>query len=61
MLNCALVAPVSVGQGAYIGTGSVITKDVEADALVVARARPMTKSGWAKSFRERKAAEKKGA
>jgi bifunctional UDP-N-acetylglucosamine pyrophosphorylase/glucosamine-1-phosphate N-acetyltransferase len=59
-VNCALVAPVKVGQGAYIGTGSVITKDTEADALVVARARPVTKSGWARSFRERKAAEKKG-
>ena len=52
-VNTALVAPVTVGNGAYIGTGSVITKDVEADALAVARARPFVKSGWAANFREK--------
>lgn len=59
-VHCALVAPVSVGAGSYIGTGSVVTKDVEADALMVARPKPFTKSGWAQSFRERKTAEKQG-
>jgi bifunctional UDP-N-acetylglucosamine pyrophosphorylase / glucosamine-1-phosphate N-acetyltransferase len=56
--NSALVAPVSIGDGAYVGSGSVITKDVPADALSVARAPQMTREGWAKTFRSRKAAEK---
>jgi len=56
--NSALVAPVSIGAGAYVGSGSVITKDVPADALSVARAPQMTREGWAKTFRSRKAAEK---
>ncbi|HIC29663.1 MAG TPA: bifunctional UDP-N-acetylglucosamine diphosphorylase/glucosamine-1-phosphate N-acetyltransferase GlmU, partial [Rhodospirillales bacterium] len=36
--NVALVAPVKVGDGALIGAGSVITKDVAADTLAVTRA-----------------------
>ncbi|MFN3911233.1 bifunctional UDP-N-acetylglucosamine diphosphorylase/glucosamine-1-phosphate N-acetyltransferase GlmU [Hyphomonas sp.] len=56
--NSALVAPVSIGDGAYVGAGSVITKDVPGDALAVARAQQMTREGWAKSFRTKKAAEK---
>ncbi len=31
--NTALVAPVTIGDGAIVGAGSVITKDVEADSL----------------------------
>lgn len=56
--NSALVAPVTIGEGAYVGSGSIITKDVPADALAVARAHQMTREGWAKSFRTKKAAEK---
>ena len=56
--NSALVAPVTIGDGAYVGSGSVITKDVPADALSVARAQQMTREGWAKTFRMRKASEK---
>ena len=56
--NSALVAPVTIGDGAYVGSGSVITKDVPADALSVARAQQMTREGWAKAFRIRKASEK---
>ncbi len=56
--NSALVAPVSVGDGAYVGSGSVITKDVPADALAVGRAQQMTREGWAKAFRTKKASEK---
>jgi bifunctional UDP-N-acetylglucosamine pyrophosphorylase/glucosamine-1-phosphate N-acetyltransferase len=58
--NTALVAPVSVGEGAVIGAGSVITKDVEADSLAVERSEQKGIAGWAKRFRERmsrKAAE----
>jgi bifunctional UDP-N-acetylglucosamine pyrophosphorylase/glucosamine-1-phosphate N-acetyltransferase len=56
--NTALVAPVTVGDGANVGAGSVITKDVAPDALAVARGRQVEKGGWAKAFRERRAAEK---
>ena len=45
--NSILVAPVRVGRGAYIAAGSVITKDVPADALGVGRARQENKPGWA--------------
>ena len=58
--NTALVAPVTVGEGAVVGAGSVITKDVEADSLAVERSEQKGISGWAKRFRERmtrKAAE----
>ena len=58
--NTALVAPVTIGDGAVIGAGSVITEDVEADALAVERSEQKGISGWAKRFRERmtrKAAE----
>ena len=58
--NTALVAPVTVGEGAVIGAGSVITEDVEPDALAVERSEQKGIAGWAKRFRERmtrKAAE----
>jgi len=58
--NTALVAPVTVGDGAVVGAGSVITRDVEADSLAVERSEQKGVSGWAKRFRERmtrKAAE----
>jgi bifunctional UDP-N-acetylglucosamine pyrophosphorylase/glucosamine-1-phosphate N-acetyltransferase len=58
--NTALVAPVTVGDGAVIGAGSVITEDVEADSLAVERSEQKGIAGWAKRFRERmsrKAAE----
>ncbi|MFL6744766.1 MAG: bifunctional UDP-N-acetylglucosamine diphosphorylase/glucosamine-1-phosphate N-acetyltransferase GlmU [Sphingomicrobium sp.] len=58
--NTALVAPVTIGEGAVIGAGSVITADVEPDSLAVERTEQKGISGWAKRFRERmtrKAAE----
>ncbi len=57
--NSALVAPVKIGDGAYVGSGSVITHDVPADALAIGRGRQTVKEGWARSVRERKAAAKK--
>jgi bifunctional UDP-N-acetylglucosamine pyrophosphorylase/glucosamine-1-phosphate N-acetyltransferase len=56
--NTALVAPVKVGPGAYTGSGSVITKDVAADALALERHPQTEKPGWAARFRERKMAER---
>ncbi|MBV9286412.1 MAG: bifunctional UDP-N-acetylglucosamine diphosphorylase/glucosamine-1-phosphate N-acetyltransferase GlmU, partial [Hyphomicrobiales bacterium] len=55
--NSALVAPVKIGEGAYVGSGSVITKDVEPDALAVARGRQEARAGWAKAFRARRRKE----
>jgi len=48
--NSSLVAPVKIGKGAYLGSGGVITKDVPADALAVARAEQINKKGWAKRY-----------
>lgn len=56
--NTALVAPVKVGDGATVGAGSVITSDVSPDSLAVGRGRQRGVDGWAKSFRERRQAEK---
>jgi len=42
-----LIAPVRVGQGAYVAAGSSITKDVPADALGIARGRQSNIEGWA--------------
>lgn len=53
--NTALVAPVKIGDNAYIGTGTVVTKDVPADALAIARAKQTIKEGWAKRLRQVKA------
>ncbi|MBY6241336.1 bifunctional UDP-N-acetylglucosamine diphosphorylase/glucosamine-1-phosphate N-acetyltransferase GlmU [Methylosinus sp. Sm6] len=58
--NSALVAPVEIGSGAYVGSGSVITRDVAADALAVGRARQMEKGGWASAFRAVQSEKKKG-
>jgi bifunctional UDP-N-acetylglucosamine pyrophosphorylase/glucosamine-1-phosphate N-acetyltransferase len=45
--NSSLVAPLTIGEGAYVAAGSVITKDVPAGALAVARGRQETREGWA--------------
>jgi bifunctional UDP-N-acetylglucosamine pyrophosphorylase/glucosamine-1-phosphate N-acetyltransferase len=58
--NTSLVAPVTIGDGAIVGAGSVITTDVEADSLAVERSEQKGIAGWARRFRERmtrKAAE----
>ncbi len=49
--DSTLVAPVTVGDGAYIGAGSCITKDVPANSLAVGRARQIVKEGWATARR----------
>ncbi|WP_338723871.1 bifunctional UDP-N-acetylglucosamine diphosphorylase/glucosamine-1-phosphate N-acetyltransferase GlmU [Devosia sp. XK-2] len=56
--NASLVAPVSIGDGAYTASGSVITEDVPADALALGRARQENKPGYAPKLRERALAKK---
>ncbi|MCL1807278.1 MAG: hypothetical protein FWG31_06220 [Oscillospiraceae bacterium] len=46
--NTNLVAPVTVGAGAYTAAGSTVTEDVPPDALAVARARQVNKENWTK-------------
>jgi bifunctional UDP-N-acetylglucosamine pyrophosphorylase / glucosamine-1-phosphate N-acetyltransferase len=54
-----LVAPVRIGDGAYVAAGSVITENVPPDALALARGRQINKPGWAKARRKGMAAAKK--
>ena len=57
--NSSLVAPITIGDGAYVGSGSVITKDVAPDQLAVARGKQLAKDGWGASFRAASEAKKK--
>ncbi len=50
--NSTLVAPVRIGEGAFIAAGSVITNNVESDSLAIGRARQTDKIGWAAKRRE---------
>jgi bifunctional UDP-N-acetylglucosamine pyrophosphorylase/glucosamine-1-phosphate N-acetyltransferase len=52
--DSTLVAPVTVGDGAYIGAGSCITKDVPADALAVGRGKQVNIEGWAAKRRAKR-------
>ncbi len=57
-----LVAPIKVGDRAYVGTGTTVTKDVPAGALAIGRARQQNKAGYADRLRstlERRAQTKK--
>jgi bifunctional UDP-N-acetylglucosamine pyrophosphorylase/glucosamine-1-phosphate N-acetyltransferase len=51
--DSTLVAPVTVEDGAFIGAGSCITRDVPAGSLSVGRARQVTREGWAAARRSR--------
>jgi len=48
-----LVAPVRIGRDAYVGAGSVITKDVPPEALAVARGRQIERPGWVRGRRKK--------
>ncbi|MBO0664450.1 bifunctional UDP-N-acetylglucosamine diphosphorylase/glucosamine-1-phosphate N-acetyltransferase GlmU [Jiella sp. MQZ9-1] len=56
--DTSLIAPVSIGDGAYVGTGSVITDDVPAGALAIARERQVTKPDRGRQIIERNQAAK---
>ena len=55
----ALVAPVSIGDGAIVGAGSTITRDVADDALALTRPPQEARPGYAAAYRDRKQAAKK--
>jgi bifunctional UDP-N-acetylglucosamine pyrophosphorylase/glucosamine-1-phosphate N-acetyltransferase len=57
--NSALVAPLTIGDGAYVASGSVITEDVPDDALAFGRARQKTLPDRARQLRERLASAAK--
>jgi bifunctional UDP-N-acetylglucosamine pyrophosphorylase / glucosamine-1-phosphate N-acetyltransferase len=56
--NSALVAPVKIAAGAIVGAGSVISHDVEANALSLTRAEQKSYALWAEKFRDKKRREK---
>ena len=58
--DTVLVAPVRVGDGAYVAAGSAITENVPADALAIARGRQSNKKGWAAKKRRELAAGESG-
>ena len=51
--NASLVAPVTIGDDAYVGAGSVITKDVPPESLALERAPQVLKEGWSRRRRAR--------
>ena len=53
--NSALVAPVTIAAGSYVGSGSVGTDDVSKNALALARGRQVEFEGWAETFRKKNA------
>jgi len=58
--NTCLVAPVKVGDGAYVGAGSTITMEVPANTLAVARGRQANVEDWVQKFKSRQDAERGG-
>ena len=56
--DTCFVAPVTVGDGAMTGAGSVITSNVNSDALAISRAKQRDIDGFAPKFRAEKKAEK---
>jgi bifunctional UDP-N-acetylglucosamine pyrophosphorylase/glucosamine-1-phosphate N-acetyltransferase len=55
--HATLVAPLTIGEGAYVAAHSVVTEDVPADAMAIARSRQTTKEGWAARWRQKTKSE----
>ncbi|MEL6998465.1 MAG: bifunctional UDP-N-acetylglucosamine diphosphorylase/glucosamine-1-phosphate N-acetyltransferase GlmU [Pseudomonadota bacterium] len=60
-VQTALIAPVEVGDGAYIGTGTTVTKNVPADALALSRTPQVNRDGLAPRLREKFRADRERA
>lgn len=56
--NSALIAPVTIGNGAVVAAGSAIKNDVPENALGITRAPQINKDGWAPEYRQKKMREK---
>ena len=56
-VNTALIAPVRIGSGAYVGTGTVVTEDVPEDALALSRTPQQNREGSARRLRQALAAK----
>ncbi|MFZ9595651.1 MAG: bifunctional UDP-N-acetylglucosamine diphosphorylase/glucosamine-1-phosphate N-acetyltransferase GlmU [Bdellovibrionia bacterium] len=54
--DCQAVAPVRIGRGAFIASGSTITEDVPADALAIARSKQVNKPGYVEKLKGKKGA-----
>jgi bifunctional UDP-N-acetylglucosamine pyrophosphorylase/glucosamine-1-phosphate N-acetyltransferase len=59
--NSSLVAPITVGKGAFLGSGGTVTKDVPSGALALARAEQTNKDGWAERYHKAQKARKEKA
>ncbi len=49
--DCQVVAPIRIGRGAFIASGSTLTQDVEPEALAIARSRQVNKPGYARKLK----------
>ena len=49
--DCQVIAPITIGKGSYVASGSTITADVEQGALAIGRSRQVTKKGYARKLR----------
>ena len=56
--NSSLIAPVTIGKGAFLGSGGVISNDVPDGALALARAKQENKQGWADRYHKAQKARK---
>ena len=52
--NSSLVAPITIGEGAYVAAGSTVTEDVPPGALALGRSKQVNKEGWAAQRKQSK-------